>query len=175
MDEEMTNQESKESGESESQGNAELEELKAKCAEFENGWKRALADYNNLSKDLLQQKQQMRLGTIESVLESVLPVLDNFDQAVRFQPEGLDEKAQNWLTGIMHVRTQLEDVLTSFGAEPFGTVGDAFDPHTCEAVSERSEPDAGDQTILDVTQRGWKLGEKVIRPAKVIINNKETN
>lgn len=149
----------------------ELEALKERCEEFENGWKRALADYDNLKKDLSREKQQNRSAMIEQITSQILPVLDNFDQATRFQPEGLDDKAKNWLSGIMHVRSQLEDVLKSFGAEPFCQEGDSFDPHTCEAVTERHEPEIADQVILEVTQRGWKLGEKILRPAKVIINN----
>ena len=155
----------------------ELEVLEQKCQEFETGWKRALADYDNLKKDLLREKQQMRDGTVKQICEELLPVLDNFDQAVRHQPEGTEENVQSWLSGILHVRSQLEDVLKSFGAEPFGKVGDVFDPHLHEAVSELTDETQKDEVILELMQRGWRLQEIIIRPARVIINNlnKETN
>jgi molecular chaperone GrpE len=150
---------------------SELEALKARCDELENGWKRALADYDNLKKNLALEKQELRKATTESSCHHLLPVLDNFDQAVRFQPESLDDSAKNWLAGILHVRSQLEEVLHSFGAEPFGEEGDSFDPHLHEAVSERLDEKIADQIIVEVSQRGWKLGDKLLRPAKVIVNN----
>jgi len=149
----------------------ELAVLKEKCAELENGWKRALADYDNLKKDLAREKQDLRRSTVEDLCLQLLPVLDNFDQAVRFQPKNLGDAEKNWLAGILHVRSGLEDLFKTFGAEPFCEVGDPFDPHICDAAGERSDATVADQTIVEVAQRGWKIGDKVLRPAKVIVNN----
>jgi len=130
---------------------------------------RVLADYDNLKKDLLKEKEGMRRIVKEDVAESIIPILDHFDQALKFKPQGLDATAENWVTGMMHVRNQLESVLLGLGVEPFGTIGDVFDSHMHESVGEREDENAAEHSIIEVSQRGWKLGERVIRPALVIV------
>ena len=143
------------------------------CADSIAGWRRALADYDNLKKDLGKEKDLMRRSVKASCADELIPVLDNLDQALRYQPEGLDDKTKSWLQGVMHVRAQIESVLNGMGAEAFGKVGDVFDPHQHDAVKDLS-PDGteGTSTIVDIVQRGWKMGEQMIRPAKVIVENK---
>lgn len=139
------------------------------CDEYKLGWQRALADYDNLKKDLGKEKDGMRRALKEDVAESIIPILDHFDQALKFKPQGLDATAENWVTGMMHVRNQLESVLLDMGVTPFGAVGDIFDPHLHESVGEREEDSQAENAIVEVSMRGWKLGEKVIRPALVIV------
>jgi molecular chaperone GrpE len=143
------------------------------CEEYKLGWKRALADYQNLKRNLAKEKGDMRMRIKRGFVEELLPVLDNFDQAVKFQPEGLDGNAKGWLTGILHVQKQLENVLNEMGAQPFGQAGDTFDPNRHDAADEKQLEDEPDQVVLEVVQRGWQMDDKVIRPAKVIINNLE--
>jgi len=142
-----------------------------KCKEHLEGWKRAMADYDNLKKDLFKERDQIRKLVKEDVAHEIITVLDNFDQAVKFVPDDLDQSVKNWIAGVTHVRDQLESVLTSQGIESSGAIGETFDPNVHEAAGERQEEDKQDQEILEVTQRGWKLGDRIIRPAKVIINN----
>jgi molecular chaperone GrpE len=140
------------------------------CDEYKLGWQRALADYDNLKKDLMKEREGMRRGAKEDVAESIIPILDHFDQALKFKPQGLDATVENWLTGMMHVRNQLESVLLEMGVTPFGSVGEAFDPHFHESVGEREDESQPEHAVVEVSQRGWKLGDRVIRPATVIIN-----
>lgn len=142
-----------------------------KCDEYLTGWKRALADYDNIKKDLIREKQMLRHSLAEEFILSVLPVLDNFDQATKHKPNSEGQEIDVWLTGILHIRTQLEEVLKSIGAEPFGHPGEAFDPTVHEASGENRDQDKPDQSILEINQRGWKINDKIIRPAKVIVNN----
>ena len=144
------------------------------CSEYLAGWKRALADYDNLQKGLVKERARMRHEFSEEAVHMVLPVLENFDQALKFKPEGLDKQMQSWLSGILHVRAQLEETMKGYGAEPFCEVGEHFDPNRHDASQERSEPEQEDQTILEVLHRGWTLNEKIIRPAQVIVNNLQT-
>lgn len=147
------------------------------CDEYKLGWQRALADYDNLKKDLLKEKEGMRRIVKEDVSELIIPILDHFDQALKFKPQGLDATAENWVTGMMHVRNQLESVLLGLGVSPFGTVGDMFDSNMHESVGEREDADAVEHSVVEVSQRGWKLGDpstssgqgKIIRPALVIV------
>lgn len=144
-----------------------------KCQEYLAGWKRALADYDNLLKSLDQVKSDLRQSSKQDVVEALLPVVDNFDQATAHAPDNLDDQTKNWLTGILHIKDQLENVLSGLGAQPYGQAGDAFDPHLYDAISEESDPEAPDQSIIKITLRGWKIGEKIIRPAKAVVNNKK--
>ena len=142
-----------------------------KCDEYLTGWKRALADYDNLRKDLVRERVDIRARAREELGQQLIAVLDNFDQAARFQPTEVSKEIQTWLTGLMYVRAQLETVLQELGIEAFGSVGEPFNAHLHEAATERSDPKKPDQEILEVSQRGWKMGDKIVRPAKVVINN----
>lgn len=146
------------------------EEEKEKCEEYLNGWKRALADYDNLKKELSNERVQMQNSAIEHIFFSLLPVLDNFDQALRFKPDGLDDKTEKWLQGILHVRTQLENVMQEMGFEELGKEGEMFDPHFHSAVIEQESEEKESGIILEVHKRGWKRGERLIRPAIVIVS-----
>jgi len=146
------------------------DELQAKYEEATAGWKRALADYDNLKKDLAKERADMTRHVQWRAAQSFLPVLDNFDQAVKFTPAGLDQQAQNWLAGILFIRVQLERALAELGCEPFGAAGDPFDPNLHEAVSQRKEEGTEPGVVLDVARRGWKMGDTVVRPAGVIVS-----
>lgn len=138
------------------------------CHEYKDGWQRALADYDNLKKDLSKERDQMRSSMIEYVCHELLPLIDNFDQAIRFVPEDAPEGMKGWIDGVRHVRAQFTDVLSRLGIESFGEVGDAFDPNKHESVGEQEGGKSG--TIAEVTSLGWKKGEKILRPASVVIN-----
>ncbi|HAU66551.1 TPA: nucleotide exchange factor GrpE [Candidatus Uhrbacteria bacterium] len=150
------------------------EEECSKCEEYLMGWKRALADYDNLKKDLVRERVEIRARAREDLGQQLIAVLDNFDQAAKFQPQEVSKEVQTWLTGLMYVRVQLETVLQELGLEPFGEAGTLFNAHLHEAAAQRSEPEKSDQEILEVFQRGWKMGDKIVRPAKVVINNLHT-
>jgi molecular chaperone GrpE len=138
-------------------------DLQSKCDEYLTGWKRALADYDNLKKDLGRERGEMRLSALADAAMRMIPVLDNFDAATRFVPAEIDDKLKNWLNGILFIRAQLEGALKDMGVEPFGAVGEAFDANRHEAVGGEGA------TVSEVVARGWKIGERIVRPAKVIV------
>ena len=157
------------------------------------GWKRALADYDNLKKDLSRERTEMRKDAVLDAAHAFIAVLDNFDQAVKFTPEiptSYQPQAtslRSWLAGILHIRTQLETSLRDLGLEPFGAIGEAFDPNLHEIVasspdvilsvsegSRDSSPSAQndmEEQVKEVIHRGWKIGERIVRPAKVIVSS----
>jgi molecular chaperone GrpE len=155
-----------------------------KSAEYLAGWKRALADYDNLKKDLGRERGDMRLAAAADAVMRLVPVLDNFDAAMKHVPNAAgcgDPAYQGWVTGIGYIRTQLENALKEMGAEPYGKVGDAFDANLHDAVGERGQTDESPllskegsgvvlPRIVELVARGWKIGDKIIRPAKVIVN-----
>lgn len=151
-------------------GEAPADPLQAKCDEAILGWKRALADYDNLKKDLSRERVDMRREATVRVAQGFLSVLDNFDAAIKFTPDNIDPKLQGWLSGILFIRTQLETALRDLGLEPFAKISDAFDPNLHEAVSERDEEGKNPGTVLDVVRRGWKMGDKIVRSASVVVS-----
>lgn len=151
---------------------SEEEKTCEKCDEYLAGWKRALADYDNLQKDLARERTDLRARLKQDVAQQLIGVLDNFDQAAKFKPGGLSKEVEVWLQGLMHVKSQLEGVMRDLGLESYGTEGETFDAHLHDAGGERIQEDKADHEILEVIGRGWKLGDRIVRPAKVIINSK---
>ena len=152
--------------------------LEEKCNDYLSGWKQALADYDNLKKDLEKEREHFRLLTKERVASELLPVLDNFFEAKKYTPEvEIDGEAkvkiENWLQGIEFIYTQLTKVLEGIGVEEINTSG-VFDAEIHDCAGERSEDGKNDGEILEVIQKGWKIGDRLIRPAKVIIQASES-
>lgn len=138
------------------------------CEQYLAGWKRALADYDNVKKDLAREKGLLRRAVSEEMVVSLLSVADHFDQATLHKPSS--PEMDPWIQGILHIREELDHVLTAQGAQSFGREGDFFDPTLHESGSVRREPEKPDGMIIEVIHRGWRLGEKVIRPALVVVN-----
>ncbi|MFH1089477.1 MAG: nucleotide exchange factor GrpE [Candidatus Uhrbacteria bacterium] len=140
------------------------------ATEYLAGWKRALADYDNLKKDLARERGDMRRASTVELLIHLLPVMNNFEQATKHRPHLDDKAAEAWVSGILMIKTQMENSIKELGAEPFDSTGEKFNPEVHESAGSRREEDREDQIVLEVVQRGWKVNGKVVFPAKVIIN-----
>ena len=140
------------------------------AAEYLDGWKRSQAEFENYKKR--QQESQKELGgyLIEKLVLDVIPVLDNFRAATLHVPP--EQKESPWVVGIQYIEKQLETVLTDNGMQTIEAAeGETFDPTIHEAVEydkkQAAEPAA--HTIAKVVQKGYRLGDKVIRAARVIV------
>lgn len=143
------------------------EELKT---DWEAVAKRALADYQNLKKDTEREKGEFVRYANERLLSDLLPTLDQFALAMKHVPApDADRKSwDNWLVGVRAVQSLWEQAAKAQGLERIATDG-TFDPAKHEAVGEEeSEGESG--WIVRVTEDGWMLHGKIIRPAKVIIS-----
>ncbi len=149
-----------------------VQELEEKCEEYLAGWKRALADYENLKQDVEARVGEGKKRIKEALAHELLPVVDNFQQALHHAPppDADQQTIENWLVGVGFIAKQFEDVMKSMGIEKIETTGQIFDPNLHDAVSTRSEENKNDQEILEEITQGWKMDEQVIRPAKVVIN-----
>lgn len=162
-----------------------METLKAakKYLEMEmalNGWKRSLAEFENYKKMQAEsQKDRIRYAT-ENIIMQIIPVIDNFQASTSHIPQ--DQKDNPWVTGIMYIQKQLENVLAENGVEEIDVkVGDNFDTKYCEAVSDNCCHDEKCQDdncetkkkyknkICRVILKGYKIGDKVIRAARVVV------
>ncbi|NTW14075.1 MAG: nucleotide exchange factor GrpE [Candidatus Moranbacteria bacterium] len=148
-----------------------LENYRAYLAEHEalNGWKRCLADFDNYKKRQEASQKEMGQYLVERLLNDLIPVLDNFHAAASHVPE--ESKDSPWVVGIGYIEKQLEDTLAQHGVTAVDAKeGDPFDPSRHEALSDESEEgnaeDKGHK-IAKVLQKGYQIGGKVVRAAKV--------
>lgn len=147
----------------------------SKCFEYLAGWQRAQADYANLKKDLDRLKQEYTVYANENLLHELLPAIDQFEMALSYLPDTNElpeqdkKKMDSWLVGIKAVRQLWEQTFESIGLKGVDTDG-AFDPEKHNAVGKEEDETKPHDSILKVVQPGWQLNGKVLRPAKVIVN-----
>lgn len=141
------------------------------------GWKRCLADFENYKKRQADAQKGFFQFASETMIMNILPVIDNFHASTDHIPE--DQKNNPWVVGIMHIQKQLEQVIKDGGVEEIAVKeGDEFTPHLHEAITNGSASSADKQEtitkekknkITKVLSKGYKMGDKVIRPARVTV------
>ena len=127
---------------------------------------RLAADYDNFRKRTLKEKEQSYGNGKADAIEKLLPVYDNLERALNQPTE--DEAYKK---GVEMTMTQLVGILTGLGVEIFGNAGDTFDPNIHNAVMHTEDDSFGENTICQVFQKGFKLGEKIVRFAMVQVAN----
>ena len=150
----------------------EQEELQAKCAEYLNGWKRSLADYENLNNDISRQIQEASaFGQARAVMQ-ILPLYDYYKMAIGHIPE--DQQKVDWVQGIMHIHKGFQDFLKNLEIEEILSQGQEFNPEVHEAIAEE-ESELPEGTIVKEIQTGYTMKGKVLVSAKVIIAKSQNN
>lgn len=143
---------------------AEIEEQKKKVEDYENHWKRTMADFQNYKKRQGELFGELVGAANQELILALLPIFDTFCLAVNYVPE--DIKDTDWAKGVVQIKAQLADLLRSKGLEEIKSVGEKFDPSLHEAV-EMVDSDKPEGMILEEVQKGYKLNGAVIRTAKV--------
>ncbi|MBT4349242.1 nucleotide exchange factor GrpE [bacterium] len=146
------------------------EELEIQAAEHLAGWQKALADYQNLQRESGQKISNLNNLLTNNLVLELLPIFDNYQIAINHIPEA--EKTSSWAVGLEHILKMWETFLSDHSVTRIKTLGEEFNPHIHEALDQVNEEDKKDQEIVEEKQAGFMLNEDVIRPAKVIINNK---
>ncbi|MBO4316681.1 MAG: nucleotide exchange factor GrpE [Mailhella sp.] len=129
---------------------------------------RALAEMENFKKRLQKEKDEHVRYAAEKVLADLLPSLDNLDLALKYGSQ--EEACRNTIMGVEMTRKLLLDALKKHGLERIGTVGEAFDPEIHEAMSHDENAGFAPGTVTEVLQMGYRLKERLLRPAKVKIS-----
>ncbi len=140
-----------------------------KLEELTNQYLRAMADYQNLQKEVARERAEMGQYATLRVVERFLPVFDNFNVAMSHMPKSDDKAVVNWAMGVGFIQKQIEGAMKDLGLTPIKTVGEKFDAAKHEAVGE--EPgDSGQASglIIKEVQPGYEVMGRVVRPAKVI-------
>ena len=127
---------------------------------------RLAADYDNFRKRTLKEKEQSYGNGKADAVEKLLPVYDNLERALNQPTEDAAYKK-----GVEMTFTQLVSIFNSLGVEIFGNVGDEFDPNLHNAIMHTEEEGVEENTITMVFQKGFKLGDKIVRFAMVQVAN----
>ena len=127
---------------------------------------RLAADYDNFRKRTIKEKEQSYGNGKADAVEKLLPVYDNLERALN-QPT----QDEAYKKGVEMTMTQLVNIFTGLGVEIYGNPGDVFDPNLHNAVMHTEEAGVEENTITQVFQKGFKLGEKIVRFAMVIVAN----
>ena len=145
----------------------EIEKLRKERDEHLIGWQRAKADYINQSKTHLEERADLLKNASRRTITGILPSLDTYDLA-KGNIDAWNAVDGKWRMGIEYIFQQLYTGLENEGLNKFGAVGDVFDPTMYESVEAIPVSDRmKDSTVTTVLQSGYKLHEKVIRPARV--------
>jgi molecular chaperone GrpE len=146
---------------------SESDSLRKELAEQKELHLRLAADFENFKRRSRQEGEVRSAAQKESFIRELLPSLDNLERALA---SGTSAGSAQFHQGVEMTLQQLRLLLRQHGIESDEIVGQPFDPHQHEAVSQRHEPAQADHAILEVFQRGYRRGEKVFRPAKVVVN-----
>ncbi|MHC4115762.1 MAG: nucleotide exchange factor GrpE [Planctomycetota bacterium] len=129
---------------------------------------RVSADYANYQKRASKQISDTITYEKERIIKSLLPVLDNFEHTLANAHSA--ERTEDFLKGVKIIYDQMLDFLKSHGVEQIEAQGEKFDPALHQAMMRKSEPEQEEDVVLEEFQKGYKLGERVIRPSRVIVN-----
>ncbi len=149
----------------------ELIRLTEEARSYKDKYLRALADGENLRKRMSKEKEEYSKYTLANTIVEFLHPLDNLEKALTFAEAG-SEEVKNWALGFEMILTQFKDVLAFHGVAPIPTQGVAFDPHEHEAVEVVESDELPPGTILEEFTRGYKMGDRTIRPARVKTSRK---
>ncbi len=148
---------------------AERDSLKAELAEQKDMYLRILAEYENYRNRTAAEKSKAYSDSVADTVAKFLPVLDNLDRACAFGAgDGQDESIK---AGVEMIRKSFIDILEKLGVSEIPSQGEQFDPALHNAIMKEDNPDIGENVITEVFQKGYKLGDKVIRYAMVKVAN----
>ena len=134
--------------------------------ELDDRYKRILAEFENFKKRSGKEREGLYNSILSDVVEVILPVLDNLENAAK-----VETKDEEYKKGVELVLKQFRDVLSSKGIEEIKTVGETFDPELHEAVSSIQDENLGVQEIAQEYRKGYKIGNRVSRHSMVVVAN----
>jgi len=145
-----------------------LEELERERDEYLNDLKRVAADFENYRKRVARDQEGLAARAHERLVKELLPVLDDLERALQAAAEHEEAKLEE---GVRLVHRELVEALAREGLSEVETDGQ-FDPHVHEALlSQASEKEDG--AVIEVLQKGYRLGDRVLRPARVVVSQNE--
>ena len=148
----------------------ELEEQKAKATEYLDGWQRAQAEFANYKKRIEKEQADMIKSANGVFITRLLPIMDDFERAFQTLPPNL--MGMTWLEGIALIQRKLQMLLEQEGVTVVEVEGQFFDPTLHQAVTYEESGEHEEGQIIGEVQKGYKMGDKVLRPSLVRVAKK---
>ena len=146
--------------------NPELQKIQEELDNTTDRLKRLMAEFDNFKKRNAKERELQYGSILGDVVNGLLPVIDNLEKAAAAETDDV-----NYKQGIDLVLKQFMDVLSSFGVGQIESIGKTFDPELHEAVSMVQDENLGEKEIKEEFRKGYKLGDRVIRHAMVVVAN----
>ena len=153
----------------------QIEELKIRAAKADENWERLLrttADFENFKKRAAREKIESAQYAAFSLLQKIIPVLDNFEMALAAAQDAKGDKLSSMQSGVLMIQQQLKNVLVETGLEEIDAAGQPFDPNFHEAVSQQESTEVAEGSVLQQLRKGYKFKDRLLRPATVIVAKK---
>lgn len=149
-----------------------VELLEKQVKELNANYLRALADFDNFRKRIERDLVAKQRAGIESLLEALIPVLDNFERALKTE---INDAGENWKKGVELIYKQLCDLLAQFGLRDYSCLGEKFDPRRAEAIGFLEVEEEKDNQVVKEVCKGYECGGRILRPAKVMVARQKPN
>lgn len=159
-----TNQDSKDSKESEAED--PIEAAKKEAAAWQDKYLRLHAEWDTYRRRMNEQREEEKARAAEKLVEGLIPVIDDFERSIDYAEKNGE---QGLLGGVQAVHTKMLEVLTKHGVEMINPKGEAFNALEALAVATVDDPSVPDETVAEVYQKGYRMGNKVIRSAMVTV------
>jgi molecular chaperone GrpE len=144
-----------------------LQAMERELEEQRNLYLRTLADFQNYRRRQQDEMERGRLRLLEALMEELLPILDNFERAL--QAAEATRELEPLLEGVRLTERQIKALLARYDIHPIEAVGQPFDPNLHEAIQRIETDEYEDGVIIDEVERGYRIGERVLRPSRVIV------
>jgi molecular chaperone GrpE len=150
----------------------QLTELKERAARADENWERLLrttADFDNFKKRAAREKQEAIKFANEGLVQKLLPVLEHLDMALAAGQTAQPEASQALQAGVNMICQQLKSALAEAGLEELDALGQPFDPNFHEALMQKETPDVPEGQVVQQLRKGYKLRDRLLRPAGVVV------
>jgi molecular chaperone GrpE len=151
----------------------DIEELKAEAAKAKEHWDQLLrtaADFENFKKRAARERQDVSRYANESLLQKLLPVMENMDAALLSAASGQPLTLEAMQTGLKMIQQQFKTVLSEAGLEEIDALNKPFDPNWHEAISQQERADVPEGQVVQQVRKGYKLRDRLMRPASVVVS-----
>jgi len=146
---------------------ADLKEAKKEKEEYLTGWQKERAEFANYRKQEDERRANFSESVRERILTRFLSVIDSFNMAFS-NKETWDKVEENWRKGVEYIYTQMNNIFEEYGVKAIGEVGESFDPNIHQSIDVvETDKKELEHKVAEVIQKGYKLGERVMRPARV--------
>lgn len=153
----------------------EIEDLREEAARAKEHWEkllRATADFENFKKRVARERQEAAKYACEPLLLKLIPVLDNFEAALAAPASADGAALASFRAGVTMIQQQLQSALAEAGLEAIEAAGQPFDPRWHEAVAQQESNDVPEGQVLQQLRKGYKLRDRLLRPAGVVVASK---